>query len=80
MLEGNALANPHDLTLSRRIGDTHVPERPVRVRQTFVPGMDLSALEPCVERAWAISVAKAESCDRVVATFIGSVIAAWPLR
>ena len=40
----------------------------VSVAQSFDPRFSLAELEPWVERAWAISVAKASACDRVVAT------------
>ena len=52
----------------------------VSVRQTFDRSMRLSQLEPWVARAWAISVAKARSADRVVALIEGHPIAAWELR
>jgi len=42
--------------------------------------MRLDQLEPWVARAWAISVAKAASADRVVALVEGRAIAAWELR
>lgn len=42
--------------------------------------MTLTGLEPWVERAWAISVAKASSCDRVIAVLDGRPVAAWRLR
>ena len=52
----------------------------VSVRQTFDRTMRLSQLEPWVARAWAISVAKARSADRVVAVVEGDPVAAWELR
>lgn len=52
----------------------------VSVRQTFDPRMRINDLEPWVSRAWAISVAKASTADRVVALVEGRAIAAWDLR
>lgn len=52
----------------------------VSIRQTFDPKMRLSQLESWVARAWAISVAKANSADRVVAVVEGQPVAAWELR
>jgi hypothetical protein len=52
----------------------------VSVNQTFEPGMSLAALEPRVAQAWAITVAKAASCDRVVAVYEATAVAAWRLR
>ena len=42
--------------------------------------MRIHDLEPWVSRAWAISVAKASTADRVVALVEGRAIAAWDLR
>ena len=52
----------------------------VSVNQTFTPGMTLADLEPKVAQAWAITVAKATSCDRVVAIYQSTAVAAWRLR
>ncbi len=52
----------------------------VSVKATFKPSYSIAELEACVERAWAISVAKAAACDRVVAVFEGEPVAAWRLR
>ena len=52
----------------------------VSVRQTFQDDMRLHDLEPWVAKAWALSVAKAQTADRVVALFEGAAIGAWDLR
>lgn len=52
----------------------------VSVNQTFHPGFTLSQLEPWVERAWAMTVAKASACDRVVAVYAGNPVACWRIR
>lgn len=52
----------------------------VSIKKSFRPWMTLAQLEPWVERAWAISVAKASSCDRVIAVLDGRPLAAWRLR
>lgn len=52
----------------------------VSVRSSFRPWMTLPQLEPWVERAWAISAAKASTCDRVIAVLEGQLLAAWRLR
>ncbi len=52
----------------------------VSVKKSFNPAYNLSQMEPYVERAWAMTVAKAASCDRVVAVLEGEPIAAWPIR
>ena len=52
----------------------------VSVAQTFRPWMTLPDLEPWVERAWAITVAKVMGCDRVVAVYEGQPVAAWLVR
>lgn len=52
----------------------------VSVNRSFRPTCTVSELESCVERAWPISVAKASTCDRVVAVVNGEPIAAWRVR
>lgn len=52
----------------------------VSVNRSYRSWMTIADLETCVERAWAISAAKADSCDRVVAVIEGFVIACWRLR
>lgn len=52
----------------------------VSVRRIIDPRMRIKDLEPWVLRAWAISVAKASTADRVVALVEGRAIAAWDLR
>jgi len=52
----------------------------VSVNQSFNRAATLPQLEPWVERGWAISVAKASACDRVVAAAEGRPVAAWRLR
>jgi hypothetical protein len=52
----------------------------VSVNQSFNQAFTLPELEVWVERAWAISVEKARSCDRVIAIFEGAPVAAWRLR
>lgn len=52
----------------------------VSVRQTFDETMRLTELEPWVARAWALSVAKAQTVDRVVALVEGYAVAAWQVR
>ena len=52
----------------------------VSVNQTFRRWFTMSELEPWVARAWALTVAKAMSCDRVVAVLDGQPIGAWRLR
>lgn len=42
--------------------------------------MRLHDLEPWVARAWALSVAKARTADRVVALLEGFAIGAWSIR
>lgn len=44
------------------------------------PSFSLAQLEPWVERAWCIGVAKAAACDRVVAVRAGTPLAAWRIR
>lgn len=50
------------------------------VNKSFDPSMSNAELERCVERAWAISVSKAASVDRVVAVFQGEPLCAWRVR
>jgi hypothetical protein len=52
----------------------------VSVNKTFDPTFTLSQLEPWVERAWAMTVAKASGCDRVVAVYAGAPVACWRIR
>lgn len=52
----------------------------VSVNQTFDERFTLAELEPWVAQAWAMTVAKAESCDRVVAVYQGIPVGAWRLR
>jgi len=52
----------------------------VSVNKSYRSGMSVAEMEPCVERAWAMTVAKAAACDRVCAVFEGSAYAAWRLR
>ncbi len=52
----------------------------VSVNKSFRPWMTVTQLEPWAERAWAISVAKASTCDRVIAVVDGWPVAAWRLR
>lgn len=52
----------------------------VSVNKTFDPTFTLSQLEPWVERAWAMTVAKASGCDRVVAVYAGTPVACWRIR
>lgn len=52
----------------------------VSVRQTLDPSMRLHDLEPWVARAWALSVAKAQSVERVVALVEGYAYGAWEVR
>ena len=52
----------------------------VSVTDTFRPAMTLAELETCAERAWALTVAKAVTCDRVVAVDGDCALGAWRLR
>lgn len=52
----------------------------VSVAQTFDETCSLPELEPWVERAWPLTVAKAATCDRVVAVFRNEPVGAWRLR
>ncbi len=52
----------------------------VSVNKSYRSWMSLADLEVCVERAWAVSVAKALGCDRVVAVREGASLACWRLR
>lgn len=52
----------------------------VSVRQTFENTMRLPDLEPWVAKAWALSVAKAQTADRVVALVEGYAVGAWDVR
>jgi hypothetical protein len=52
----------------------------VSVNKTFRRWLTMSELEPWVARAWALTVARAMTCDRVVAVFEGEPIGAWRLR
>lgn len=52
----------------------------VSVRQTFEPSMRLHDLEPWVARAWALSVAKAQTAERIVALVEGYAYGAWEVR
>lgn len=52
----------------------------VSVNRSFDPRFTLSQLEPWVDRAWAMTVAKAASCDRVVAVAFNSPVACWRIR
>ncbi len=52
----------------------------VSLNQTFDPAASIPQIEPWVQRAWALTVAKASLCDRVVAVFQGLPVAAWRLR
>jgi hypothetical protein len=52
----------------------------VSLNQSYDPAASIPEIEPSVERAWPLTVAKASSCDRVVAVFEGLPIAAWRLR
>ncbi len=57
-----------------------VPVLFVSLNQTFDPAASIPEIEPWAERAWALTVTKASSCDRVVAVFQGLPVAAWRLR
>lgn len=52
----------------------------VSVNKSYRAGMSVADMEPCAERAWAMTVAKAAACDRVCAVFEGSAYAVWRLR
>lgn len=52
----------------------------VSVNKTFDDTFDLRQLEVWAERAWALTVAKASQCERVVAVKEGEPVAAWRLR
>ncbi len=52
----------------------------VSVNRSFNPSFSLRELEPWVERAWCLTVAKAGACDRVVAVREGAPLAAWRIR
>ncbi|MFE9328967.1 hypothetical protein ACIHDR_49600 [Nocardia sp. NPDC052278] len=52
----------------------------VSVNQSFKPTFSLADLERWVFKAWAISAAKAATCDRVVAVYFNKPTAAWRLR
>ncbi|GAB3861958.1 hypothetical protein ACFPIJ_47185 [Dactylosporangium cerinum] len=57
-----------------------VPVLFVSLNQTYDPSQSIPEIEPWVERAWALTVTKASSCDRVIAVFQGMPLAAWRLR
>jgi len=72
---------PQDRALDTRNGVVAVATVSfVSVRHTFDPRMRINDLEPWVSRAWAISVAKVNTADRVVALSEGRAIAARDLR
>jgi hypothetical protein len=52
----------------------------VSVNQSFKPTFTLAELEPWVERAWAMTVAKAAACDRVVAVVEQVPVGCWRIR
>lgn len=52
----------------------------VSVNESFKQSMTLAEVEVCAQRAWAITAAKAMTCDRVVAVCQNEPIAAWRLR
>ena len=52
----------------------------VSVNKSCEDWMNLVEMEPFVERAWALSLTKAQSVDRVVAVFHGEPRAAWRVR
>lgn len=53
----------------------------VSVKKSFHPEFTLNQLAPWVERAWAkLTPAKAQECDRVIAVYEGSPVAAWRVR
>jgi hypothetical protein len=52
----------------------------VSVNRSFQRDFTLPQLEPWVEQAWATSVEKASTCDRVVAVYEGQPVAAWRVR
>ncbi|TYP87418.1 hypothetical protein [Blastococcus xanthinilyticus] len=49
----------------------------VSVNQSYESSMSMSQLARCAERAWPISLPKAQSCDRVVAVFHERPLASW---
>lgn len=57
-----------------------IPVMFVSVNQTFNPSLTLAELEPWVERAWAMTVAKASDCDRVVAIYNQKPVGCWRIR
>lgn len=57
-----------------------VPVMFVSVNKTFSPSFTLAELEPWVERAWAMTVAKASACDRVVAVYDQVPVGCWRIR
>jgi hypothetical protein len=52
----------------------------VSVNKTFDSTFTLTQLAPWVAKAWALTPAKAERCDRVIAVYKGTPVAAWRLR
>lgn len=52
----------------------------VSVNKSYRHWMSVAEMEPCVERAWAVTAAKAASADRVCAVVEGGTYAAWRLR
>lgn len=52
----------------------------VSVNRSMNESMSLTELEPWVASAWSTTVARAARCDRVVAMFEGSPVAAWRIR
>lgn len=57
-----------------------IPVMFVSLNKTYDPAGSIPQIEPWVERAWALTVTKASSCDRVVAVFQGLPVAAWRVR
>lgn len=52
----------------------------VSVKKTFKPGMSMSQLARCAEKAWPISLPNARRCDRLVAVLGGRPLASWELH
>jgi hypothetical protein len=52
----------------------------VSVNKSFDPSMTMSQLARCAEKAWAVSLPKARSCDRLVAVKEGNPLASWELH
>ena len=52
----------------------------VSVNQSFRSTFTLAELEPWVSRSWAMTVAKAMTCDRVVAVVAQKPVGCWRLR